>query len=99
VRVGMIQLFNQPDAIEVGEIQIQSSYQGRGVGTRLLTDIIDRAHARGKKVSLSTGLKNHRAYQLYQRLGFRQVAQTDTHSHMTCEPGSRGPAASAVPSA
>lgn len=99
VRVGMIQLFDQPDAIDVGEIQIQSSHQGRGVGTRLLSDIIDRAHARGKKVSLSTGLKNHRVYQLYQRLGFRLVAQTDTHNHMACEPGSRGPAASAVPSA
>lgn len=85
VRVGMIQLFDQPDAIEVGEIQIQPSYQGRGIGTRLLSDTVDRAHARRKKVSLSTGLKNHRAFQLYQRLGFRHVAQTDTHNHMVCE--------------
>jgi ribosomal protein S18 acetylase RimI-like enzyme len=90
VRVGMIQLFDQPDAIEVGEIQVQPAYQGRGIGTRLLSDIIRRAHARGKKVSLSTGLQNHRAYQLYQRLGFRQVAQTDTHNHMACEPRSQG---------
>jgi hypothetical protein len=33
---------------------------------------------------------NHRAYQLYLRLGFRQVAQTATHNHMSCEPRSQG---------
>jgi GNAT superfamily N-acetyltransferase len=86
VCAGMIQLFDQPAAIEVGEIQIQPSYQSRGIGTRLLKDTIARARALGKKVSLSTGLKNHRAFQLYERLGFRQVAQTDTHNHMVCEP-------------
>ena len=88
LRVGMIQLFDRPDAMEVGEIQIEPNNQGRGIGTRVLRDTVDRAHARGKKVSLSTGLRNHRAYQLYERLGFRQVARTDTHYQMTCEPSS-----------
>jgi ribosomal protein S18 acetylase RimI-like enzyme len=32
-------------------------------------------------------LKNRRAFELYQRLGFRRVAQTDTHDHLECEPG------------
>jgi hypothetical protein len=31
-------------------------------------------------------LKNDRAYQLYAQLGFRKVAQTDTHNHMASEP-------------
>ena len=31
VRVGMIQLFDQPDAVEVGEIQIQPSHQNQGL--------------------------------------------------------------------
>jgi ribosomal protein S18 acetylase RimI-like enzyme len=86
VRVGMIQLFEHADAVDVGEIQIQPSHQGRGIGTRVLRDTIVRAHAQGKKVSLSTGLKNRRAFELYQRLGFRRVAQTDTHDHMECVP-------------
>ena len=87
-RVGMIQLFDQPDAVEVGEIQIQPTHQNRGVGTRVLRDIVARAHQQHKKVSLSVALKNDRAYQLYQRLGFRQVARTDTHNHMVCDPTS-----------
>jgi ribosomal protein S18 acetylase RimI-like enzyme len=84
----MIQLFERPDVIEVGEIQIQPTHQGRGIGTRLLLDTIARAGAQRKKVSLATGLKNHRAFALYQRLGFRHVAQTDTHNHMESEPES-----------
>ena len=32
-RVGMIQLFDQPDAVEVGEIQIQPSHQNQGIGS------------------------------------------------------------------
>jgi ribosomal protein S18 acetylase RimI-like enzyme len=87
VRAGMIQLFEHADAVEVGEIQIEPAHQGRGIGTRVLLDMIARAHAQCKKVSLSTGLKNRRAFELYQRLGFRRVAQTDTHDHLECEPG------------
>jgi ribosomal protein S18 acetylase RimI-like enzyme len=87
-RVGMIQLFEHPDSIEVGEIQIQPAHQGHGIGSSLLRDTIARAHSQGKKVSLTTGLENRRAFSLYQRLGFRQVAQTDTHHHMECKPES-----------
>ena len=72
VRVGMIQLFDHPDSIEIGEIQIQPSYQNRGIGTRLLRDTIDRAHEQHKKVSLSVALKNERAYRLYERFGFQR---------------------------
>ncbi len=86
IRVGMIQVFEHTDAVEVGEIQVHPSYQGRGIGTRLLQDTLARAHAQRKKVSLSTGLQNRRAFKLYQRLGFVHVAQTETHYHMESEP-------------
>jgi ribosomal protein S18 acetylase RimI-like enzyme len=85
-RVGMVQLFEQPDAMEIGEIQIQPSHQNRGTGSRVLRDIIARAHEQRKKVLLNVALKNDRAYRLYARLGFRQVAQTLTHHHMASEP-------------
>jgi ribosomal protein S18 acetylase RimI-like enzyme len=85
VRVGMIQVFEQSDRLEVGEIQIDPAYQGRGIGTRLLRDTIARAHAEHKNVTLSVGLKNRRAFALYERLGFRLVRQTETHHFMACE--------------
>ena len=59
-RVGMIQLFDQTDAVEVGEIQIQPSHQNRGIGSRVLKDTIARAHQQRKKVLISVALKNDR---------------------------------------
>jgi ribosomal protein S18 acetylase RimI-like enzyme len=85
-RVGMLQLLEHEDALEIAEIQIQPSHQGRGIGTLLLRDAIARAHGRGRKVSLSTGLQNRRAVGLYERLGFRHVSRSETHVHMECEP-------------
>ncbi len=42
MRVGMIQVFDQPGGVEVGEIQIQPSHQNLGIGTRVLIDAIIR---------------------------------------------------------
>ena len=81
-RVGMIQITEHDHATEVGEIQLQPSHQGRGIGTRLLRDAMERAHAQGKKLCLSTGLQNHRAVKLYERLGFRHLSPSETHFHM-----------------
>jgi ribosomal protein S18 acetylase RimI-like enzyme len=85
-RVGMIQLVDQPDAVEVGEIQIQATYQKQGIGSRVLKDVIARAHKQRKKVLLSVALKNDGAYRLYQRLGFQKVGNNDTHNLMACDP-------------
>ena len=86
VRVGMLQLFELPDAVEVGEIQIAPEHQNKGIGSRLLRDTIARAHGEGKKVVLSTGLQNRRAFQLYLRLGFRHAGRTDTLELLECAP-------------
>lgn len=82
IRVGMIQMFDEAEGVELGEIQIQPADQNHGVGTAVLGDVVARAHARGKSVRLQVGLKNDRAYRLYQRLGFHLVARTETHHHM-----------------
>ena len=86
IRVGMIQLFENPDSVEVGEIQIEPDHQNQTIGSRLLCDTIARAREQGKKVILSVALKNYRAYRLYERLGFQKVGQNETHNLMACEP-------------
>ena len=87
-RVGMIQVFNEPNEVKVGEIQIQPQDQNRGIGTTVLLDIMAMAHSHRKRVSLAVGLKNDKAFRLYRRLGFQLVATTQTHHHMACEPTS-----------
>lgn len=79
--VGMIQLFESEGQIEVGELQIRPEHQGGGIGTRLLSDVIDRAGRQGREVVLSTGVKNLGAARLFRRLGFEETQRSDTHIH------------------
>ena len=85
-RVGMIQILDQTGFVEIGELQIQPSHQNRGIGSRILSDVVDQAHKRGKTVKLSVALKNERANEFYQRCGFQYVAQTETHHQLQCTP-------------
>ena len=61
-RVGMIQWFDQDNAVSVAEIQIQASSQNKGLVTQVLMDRMARAHAEGNEVSLRVGLKNQWAF-------------------------------------
>jgi ribosomal protein S18 acetylase RimI-like enzyme len=86
VPVGMVQIIEETDFVDIGEIQIQPSHQNFGIGSRILIDATERAHYLGKSVRLSTGLKNERAHKLYRRLGFRCTGQSDTHYHFSHDP-------------
>ena len=85
-RVGIIQIFDRADAIDIGEIQIEPDRQNRGIGTRVLLDIISAARVTKKPVRLSVALKNDNAFRLYTRLGFRQVGRSETHNLMEVTP-------------
>jgi ribosomal protein S18 acetylase RimI-like enzyme len=90
-RVGMVQLFEESDSVEIGEIQILPHHQNMGIGRQVLSDVIRRAHTRGKPVVLSVGLENERALRLYLRLGFRTCGQSETHHLLACGPTTRRP--------
>ena len=81
-RVGMLQLLDHEEELEVGEIQVHPTHQGQGIGSQVLKATLERARAQGKRVVLSVGLQNARAVQLYERLGFRHVSRSTTHFHM-----------------
>lgn len=84
--VGMLQLVEQPDALEIGELQVASTWQNKGIGTAVLRDTIAQARAQGRAVILSTGLRNAAARRLYLRLGFQETAQSETHFHFVYPP-------------
>ena len=56
--------------------------QRLGVASAVLNDLIRSARSCRVPVRLSTGLKNERARSLYERLGFRVTATTETHFHL-----------------
>lgn len=58
------------------QIQIHPGYQNANIGSRLLKNLIESAQVTQSRVSLSV-LKTNPAYQLYQRLGFKKISESD----------------------
>ena len=75
----------------VVQIQIDPAFQGRGLGRRLLADLLDEADAQGIPVTLSV-LKGNPARRLYEALGFTPVEETELEYEMRYEPGAVRPA-------
>jgi ribosomal protein S18 acetylase RimI-like enzyme len=73
--VGMLNVDYRPDEIYLSRIEIHPSYQGRGIGTRLINMLLDEAGQKGQDLVLDVLAVNHRAYALYQRLGLQEVAR------------------------
>lgn len=70
----------------IESIQLLPDHQGRGIGTSLIKALLDEARDEGKQVTLQVLRVNGRARQLYERLGFSTVEETDTHYLMKVAP-------------
>ena len=77
--VGAIHLATDHDgALLIGLIEVLPEQQGRGIGTRAVGFICDRARREGRDVTLRVRRAN-RARHLYERLGFRIEGENETH--------------------
>jgi len=68
--VGVLQVEEWGDEVFLGLIEIALSHQGRGLGTRVIKDVMAVAHAEKRPVHLHVLRTNPRARRLYERLGF-----------------------------
>jgi ribosomal protein S18 acetylase RimI-like enzyme len=75
---GYASIEEHPDCVHVRELVVLPEYQGRGIGTAILQETIERARARHVPVKLGV-LHQNLAINLYRRLGFRECGRTDTH--------------------
>ena len=73
--IGMIVVEHRPTEIYLARIELLPDHQGRGIGTGLITALLDEAARQAKPLALDVLAVNHRAYALYQRLGLREVAR------------------------
>lgn len=78
---GYIWVSEGEDEIFLASIRILPEYQGRGVGTRLIRDLIES----DKTVRLDV-LKVNPARELYERLGFSISSDLGTHFEMIRKP-------------
>ena len=72
---GMLDVEYRPGEIYLARIEIHPSYQGRGIGTRLVSALAAEARQKGHDLVLEVLAVNHRAQALYQRLGLIEVAR------------------------
>jgi ribosomal-protein-alanine N-acetyltransferase len=72
---GYAGLAAMPDEAYVQTIAVAPGHQRRGVGTALLTALLDDAKRRGSdRVGLEVRVDNAAAIALYERFGFRPIA-------------------------
>ncbi len=72
--VGYTVLWAVGDEAELANIAVRAEDRGKGIGRRLLDDVLEVARRRGvRTVFLEVRESNHRAAGMYLRRGFRQV--------------------------
>lgn len=82
VDVGVIALSCRPDCLKVNQLLVLPEYQGKGVGTACMKDVLEEAAASGLPVRLQVLKVNRRAVEFYRRLGFSDTCLDDTHVQM-----------------
>lgn len=79
VDAGLLELHERGSELFLGRIEISPSFQGRGLGTRVLRDLQTQARDQQKPLRLTVLHANRGAKRLYERLGFAAVGETATH--------------------
>jgi ribosomal protein S18 acetylase RimI-like enzyme len=81
--IGAVSIEEQESSVHICEIQILPLYQGRGIGTCIIKDIINDTKSKGMFVSLGVPKTNLRARKLYERVGLLVEGETKNHYLMT----------------
>jgi GNAT superfamily N-acetyltransferase len=82
-RVGRLRVVRTTERHELAGIQIVPDYQGQGIGTSIITTILQEASERAIPVELRVNKDNADAERLYTRLGFRRCGEEGNDYWMT----------------
>lgn len=88
--IGVLDCTWHADRLEVNRIAIDPRYQGQGIGTEVLTELLTRADQRHLPTRLQVFDINP-ARRLYERLGFVEVGCTDHKVQMSRSPRPSAP--------
>jgi ribosomal-protein-alanine N-acetyltransferase len=73
--IGYVMAYLRPDLEgHIMSIAVDPKYRGKGVGSALLSEVIERLAARGAKwIGLEVRVSNQNAINLYERFGFKRI--------------------------
>ena len=83
--VGWMQVVEFPGRLYLRQLHLIPAYRGQGIGTRLIKDLLRRADALGKPVTLEV-MHGNPARRLYLQLGFRQIGHDADKRQMIWRP-------------
>ncbi len=89
---GYLETSTHETAVELTNVVLLPAFQGRGIGTRIVQDVIEQATAQRLPVRLQV-LRANPARALYERLGFRTLEESDLRVKMLRPLPSAGAAA------
>jgi ribosomal protein S18 acetylase RimI-like enzyme len=73
--IGMLDVEYRPGEIYLARIEIHPGHQGQGIGTRIISALLQEAERKGQHLVLEVLTVNRRAQALYRRLGLTEVAR------------------------
>jgi ribosomal protein S18 acetylase RimI-like enzyme len=83
--VGRLYVDRREEEHRIVDIALLPEYRGRGIGGRILKDLLDEATAAGKPVRIHVE-RNNPALHLYHRLGFLQTSDAGVYLLMEWTP-------------
>jgi GNAT superfamily N-acetyltransferase len=84
--VGILVVEDRAEELYLRRIELLPAWQGKGLGTSILSSLLHRAHASGRPISLHVLKSNPRAAQLYERIGLRVVSADSVKLAMRSTP-------------
>lgn len=85
-KIGVVGLEEHSGFLWLKEVFLLPEYQGKGIGSHIVTAAIDKARKSGKEIRLQTLKANLDAKKLYERHGFNVTEATDIHWKMSLKP-------------
>jgi ribosomal protein S18 acetylase RimI-like enzyme len=84
--VGVIWVSRDRSEIRLADLSLLPAHRGKGLGTRLVRQLIDESERTGKPVRLMVWKMNEQALRLYRQLGFEVAGDTGVHFKLERRP-------------
>ncbi len=78
---GYTRIRREADHIFIAELVLLPKFQGKGIGTYILKEVIEEGRKKSLPIRLGV-FKENKAQALYRKLGFKDVGLTDTQFEM-----------------
>ena len=89
--IGRLYVDRRPGEIRIMDVALLPNWQNKGIGTKLMKNLQTEGRGTHRPLSLHVERNNPRAFDWYEKLGFRTTFTTETHLFMVWPEGANVP--------